>query len=68
MRDLVKASGGSGSRYESVSRLVSSLAYNEAMDLAAEALGCGCIDKIEDARDALIRVMEEAGRTPQLVR
>lgn len=46
----------------SVAQLVSGLAFNEAIDKAKEALECGCIDKIEDARDALRGVLDEARR------
>lgn len=41
----------------SMAHLVQSAAFQEAMDKAKEALECGCIDKIEEARDALHAVL-----------
>lgn len=40
-----------------MAHLVRSAAFQEAMDKAKEALECGCIDKIEEARDALHAVL-----------
>lgn len=51
-----------------VQRVISCSMYEEAFERVQEALECGCIDKIEDARDALVRVMEEAGHSPRRLR
>lgn len=61
---VVKAGGGSGSRYESVPRIFSSLAVTEALERAKESLECGCIDKLEWAAEALAMAMCEAGCPP----
>ncbi len=50
-------------RHESAT-LFSDLGINEALEQAKEALECGCIDKMEDARDAILLAMCEAGCPP----
>jgi len=77
IRQVVKRSGGTGGRYKSESENLSvETVYSSIFEAGhvsrleavteqlREAMECGCIDKIEDARDALRLAMLEAGCPP----